>query len=424
MLSTIKHLTFIDPITGLNNYFSFLSEILRLDPLSKSNKKSLYIVLISIDNFKKINTFYGYEFGNQVLKKLGENISVLLKENEIASRYFGDEMLLGLQGNNQSEIEAMVEYIIAVSEKSIAISNVQLNLELSCGISVLTSTTTLEDVIRQSTLAKFKAKSKKNKKIVFYNQSIYEELQNKQALEDALSMAITNEELHLLYQPIYDTIKQEIVGYEALLRWNHPTYQFIPISTVIETAETNGSIVEIGEWVFRKAVTALSQLHKEDPTLFMSINVSPIQLLSENFLSFIHHSILTVKIPASSIAIEITENTTMLDVASKKIILSKIKEMGFTISIDDFGTGYSSLNYLSNLPIDTVKIDKQFIQSITTDEYSRTLIAAVIAIVKTLNLSVIAEGVETIEQLNLLHKMGCSIIQGYIISKPIPLDED
>lgn len=213
MLSQIKHLTFIDPITGLNNYFSFLNEIHHMDSQLLKPLDSTYIVIVSIDNFKKINNFYGYEFGNQVLRELGNNISESLMENEIIARYFSDEMILCLQGKNEKMVEAKIEEIIHVFDSSMVVLNVNKNLELSCGVSLLSSTNELEDVIRQATLAKFKAKATPTKKIIFYDESINDEIQQEQKMEDALNNAIINRELKLVYQPIYDTIQEKIIGY-------------------------------------------------------------------------------------------------------------------------------------------------------------------------------------------------------------------
>lgn len=424
MLSQIKHLTFVDPITGLDNYFSFLNEVHHMDIQENKNQDLMYVVIVSIDNFKRINNFYGYEFGNDVLKELGENITSSLVGKEIVARYFSDEMILTMRGNNEQTIESRLEEIIQIFDESIEILNVSKNLELSCGVARLNGTDVLENVIRKATLAKLKAKATPTKKIVFYNWTIEAEIQQEQRMEDALNKAIINNQLRLVYQPIYDTIQQKTIGYEALLRWDHPLFGSTPISTVIDIAETNGMIIQIGEWVFETAVLKLKKLHTSNPDLFMSINVSSRQLVDMNFTNFIQDTIQQSAVSASKITLEITETTTMMDVQDKKTILTQVKEMGLCVSIDDFGTGYSSLNYLSQLPIDTIKIDKQFIQLIDTDKYSRTLVASVIAIAKALKLKVIAEGVETIEGLTLLQELGCTIIQGYYISKPISLDNN
>jgi diguanylate cyclase (GGDEF)-like protein len=423
MLTQIKQLTFVDPITGLNNYFSFQSEIPYLLKEYSQLKSSCYIVILSIENFKKFNTFYGYEFGNNVLKQLGKNISSIVTQHERVARYFSEEMILALCGKSDSEITTRAQEIITLAETTMSISMVEIKLTINCGISKLYPSTSLPDVIRQATLAKHKAKIMTHGNLVFYDQTIDDDIRKRQALEEALSFALLNNELYLLYQPVYNTLQQKIIGYEALLRWNHPLYKSIPIGTVIEIAETNGLINEIGAWVFEAALTKLSQLHKNDPTLAVSINVSPLQLISDGFLSYVKTIIKKLDVPTSKIIIEITENTTMLDVLDKIVILNQIRELGLSIAIDDFGTGYSSLNYLSQLPVDIVKIDKQFIDRVTIDNYTHTLIGSVVSIAKSLNLMVVAEGVETQEQLNELQRLGCTIIQGYLISKPINLED-
>lgn len=424
MLDQIKQLTFFDPITGLNNYISFMNEAVQLQANCINHNQTCYIAIVSIVNFKKINTFYGYDLGNDILRELSQKIVSVLDEGEIVARYFSDEMVLGLYCTGKDDIHSKIQRIINACESTMTIANVQLQLDINCGISTLTVEKSLEDALREATLANHKSKTLVVGNTTFYDQAIYEEIQEKQALETALALAIDNNELFLLYQPIYDSLQQRVVGYEALLRWNHPDYQLIPISTIIEIAETNGLITQIGEWVFKNAVFKLNELHQKDNSLFMSINVSPLQLISDGFLTMLEDTLKTASVPPAKIVIEITERLTMLDVSDKKVILTSIKKMGVHISVDDFGTGYSSLSYISQLPIDTIKIDRQFIQQIAVDDYSRTLVTAIISIAKTLNLSVIGEGVETDVQLKILQELGCSIIQGYIISKPISLDKD
>lgn len=423
MLAQIKQLTFVDPITGLNNYLSFLHDTPFL--IAKQHKENhvCYLMIVSIENFKTINTFYGYEFGNKVLYQLGHHISSILNENECIARYFSDELILTLCAFNEAKIKARVQQILAIAQQPLMISNVELKLSINVGVSIIKPTIPLQQIIQEATLAKHKAKYTENNNIIYYDKSIQDDLQFKQGLEAALALAIENNEFYLLYQPIYNTNLQKTIGYEALLRWNHPQYKSIPISTVIEIAETNGFINELGIWVFKNASSKLKKLHESDPSLFMSINVSPIQLQSNNFLSIIEDTIKESKVPASTICLEITENSTMLDVIDKKIILNHIKALGVLVSIDDFGTGYSSLSYLSQLPIDAIKIDKQFIQQIDKDNYTHTLIASVIAIAKALDLMVVAEGVENQHQQRLLEKLNCFVIQGYYISKPISLED-
>lgn len=216
-------------------------------------------------------------------------------------------------------------------------------------------------------------------------------------------------------------IQKKIIGYEALLRWNNPDYLNVPIIDVIRLAESKGYIHDIGRFVLVEAVNQLKRLNEVDPQLYMCVNVSPLQLQNQAFLECALNSLSNIRFNPKNLMIEMTESAAMLDIEAKQEILFKLKELGFRIAIDDFGTGYSSLIYIAKLPIDTIKIDREFISKIETDEYPRALIISILSIAKSLNLTVIAEGVETQDQAIALLNIGCEVIQGYYISKPVLL---
>lgn len=418
MLAQLKELTYVDPITGLNNFISFLNEMPRLSETFFDLELTCYVAIVSIDDFKRINSLYGYDIGNSVLRHFGERVQHYLKEDEIVARYFGDEMILSLYAKDEQDIHDRINWIIEHAQKPIVVSNIEVHLDVRCGIAALEPFKTMEDVIRHATIAKHKAKNTDNTHVIFYNKLIHQEIKEKQALEDALDLAIANEELYLMYQPIYDIEKNKTIGYEALLRWNHPHYSNIPISEIISLAESNGQIISIGQFVFTEALLKLKTLNRHDPDLFVSINVSALQLQNSQFVDFVSKRLLITGVNPKNVTIEITESATMLDVNDKRILLNQLRDLGISISIDDFGTGYSSLIYISKLPIHTIKIDKDFIQKVLIDDYAKTLITSILSIAKTLDLKVIAEGVESKEQLDAIYDLGCNLIQGYYIAKP------
>ncbi len=422
MLSQLKLLTYVDPITGLNNYFSFLSELPNLSETFFNQDSKCYVAIISIDDFKKINTIYGYDVGNETLRMFSALVNEQLNDDELIARYFGDEMILSLFAKDDQDIEARINRIIALSQEPLKISKLEINLDVSCGIATFKPFKPIDDVIRQATIAKHKAKNSDDM-IVFYNQVIYQEIQDRQSLEAALEKALVNQEFYLVYQPIVNMQTNQIKGYEALLRWNHPTYRNIKIDQVIRLAESNGMIIKIGLWVLEQACKDLLIIRKDNYELSMSINVSPIQLRSSTFSSTITNIFNRTGCDPTNIQFEITEHTAMLDVESKRLMLEKLVEQGITFSMDDFGTGYSSLIYISQLPINSIKIDKSFIQKALEDDYSKTLISAIITLANALKLDVVAEGVETQAQYDLLLSMGCHYIQGYYISKPKQVKE-
>jgi diguanylate cyclase (GGDEF)-like protein len=421
MLTQIKQLTYIDPITGLNNLFSFLSEMGQVNHKFALNDQQAYVLILSIDDFKRINSIYGHDIGNDTLKALSGLIQPHLKKHEMIARYFGDEMICSMYSRSELEIRQRVESIVALVRQPITVSGIDIHLDISCGVARLEEASTLTLTIRQATLAKHKAKSDPYTHVVFYSQSIYLEMLSKQDLEEAITLAIENEEFYLLYQPIYHMGEQKIKGYEALLRWNHPKYAIVPIIDVIRLAESKGLIQDIGHFVFLEAATKLRSLNEHDPNLSIAVNLSPIQLQNQTFIDRALLALSQVKFNPHNLVIEITEGATVLDSEEKQNILNRLKSLGFRIAIDDFGSGYSSLLYITKLPIDTIKIDRDFIQKIECDDFSRVLVVSIISIAKTLNLTVIAEGVETLAQAQVLQNLGCELIQGYYISKPKPL---
>lgn len=420
MLTQIKDLTYTDPITRLNNFFSFVNEMAQVaqSPHLGSN---IYVLILSIDDFKRINSLYGYDIGNETLKALSHKIQPHLRKNEMIARYFGDEMILSMFANSELDVRQRVEAIVALSRQPLDVSGIEIHLDVSCGFARYDESSTISIAIRQATLAKHKAKLDPYTHVMYYSQSIYLDILAKQDLEEALIHAIDNEEFYLLYQPIYDLKREKISGYEALLRWNHPKYAIIPIIDVIKLAESKGLIHDIGRFVLLEAATALKQLNDKDPSIFISINVSPLQLQNQSFVDSCASAINQVNFNPNNLTIEITEGANMLDADEKVDLLLRLKALGFRIAMDDFGSGYSSLLYIAKLPIDVIKIDRDFINKIDCDDFARVLIVSIISIASTLKLSVVAEGVETQVQADTLRQLGCDFIQGYLISKPKPL---
>ena len=420
MLTQIKDLTYVDPITGLNNFFSFVNEMAQVSQTPHYGSY-IYVLILSIDDFKRINSLYGYDIGNETLKSLSHKIQPHLRKNELIARYFGDEMILSMYANSELDIRQRVEAIVALSRQPLDVSGIEIHLDVSCGFARYDESSTISIAIRQATLAKHKAKLDPYTHVMYYSQSIYLDILAKQDLEEALIHAIDNEEFYLLYQPIYDLKREKISGYEALLRWNHPKYAITPIIDVIKLAESKGLIHDIGRFVLLEAATALKQLNEQDPSIFISINVSPLQLQNQSFVETCANAITQINFNPNNLTIEITEGSSMLDADEKLDLLLRLKKLGFRIAMDDFGSGYSSLLYIAKLPIDVIKIDRDFINKIDCDDFARVLIVSIISIASTLKLSVVAEGVETQVQADTLRQLGCDFIQGYLISKPRPL---
>lgn len=416
MLQEIKNLTYIDPVTQIGNYRSYLSTSnIRLKTMPDA---TYYVVIISIDDFKKINSLGGYGFGNETLKKFAEIIQQQLNESEIIARYFGDEMILLLNEEDLEHLRKRISIILKECQRPFIIMDIDIHLSISCGIARHNSQDSIENSIHNSSIAKLKAKKLGGNIAIFYGDEIYQEIKLEQEIEKALYHAIDRNELYLVYQPIFDLKSMSVSGFEALLRWNHPIYNTQSIDSIIKIAENSGLIKKIGHWVMKEACHQLKGLNESFPTLSIAINVSVIQFKDTYFMKNVEELLNYTQINRSNLVFELTESSAMSNVDDILKDLMRLKELGIGLSIDDFGTGYSSLAYLSQFPIDHIKIDRNFIQKIAKEPSALMLVKTIITLAKSLHLEIIAEGVENLEEMNILKKLECDKIQGYLISKP------
>ena len=421
MLNEIKNLTFVDPVTQVPNYRSYLLDAYRLTREHPS--KQYYVVVLSINDFKKINSMGGYGFGNETLKQFADLLGSTLYAYELVARYFGDEMVLFLHAENQESVRLRVQRLLALAQKPFKIMDIEIHLSLSCGFASHERLRDVETTIHNATLAKLKAKKLGGNSAVFFEDDIQQEIKKEQDIESELFKAIEKKELYPVYQPIVDLKTMEVSGYETLLRWNHPLYYHESIQTIITIAENNGQIIEIGRYILNEAILELKRLNQTHPDMVVTFNVSALQLKDTHFITFLKNRIKVIGVKPENLCIELTESTAMDDVEVKLMDLHQIKAIGCKIAIDDFGTGYSSLAYLSLFPINHIKIDKSFVHKMMNDEPTRQLVSSMITLAHNLKLEVVAEGVETLEQADLLKTLGCDMIQGYFISKPKRMEE-
>lgn len=416
MLKEIKNLTFVDPVTQIHNYRSYLSETTNI--LKSNPSATYYVVVISIDDFKKINSLGGYGFGNDTLKKFSEIIKKQLKDDEIIARYFGDEMILLLHEENLETLRERISILLKECQRPFVIMDIDIHLSISCGIALHINLENIETSIHNSTIAKLKAKKLGGNIAIFYGDGINQEIKLEQDIEKELYHAIDRNELYLVYQPILDLNTMRISGFEALLRWNHPIYHMQPIAIIIKIAENTAQIHKIGRWVIQEACNQLKTLNDSFPKLNIAVNVSVVQFNDQYFIKNVEELIYHSGINKENLTFEITESSAMNNVDDILKDLNRLKDLGLGLSIDDFGTGYSSLAYLSLFPIDHIKIDQSFIKKITSESSALMLVKTMITLAKSLHLEVIAEGVENIEEMNILKSIDCDKIQGYLISKP------
>lgn len=419
----IEFLAHTDSLTGLPNYYSFMKSAHEMVDEAKQTNKKFALFLLDLDQFKKINDTLGHNFGDFVLEMLARKLCSIAQDDWLISRMGGDEFTLCMTIKNTREANLIAEKIHSLIQEPFILQGNEFHLTASIGISVFPyDGDNMKTLMKRADIAMFEAKTSRNN-YHFYTKEMDEQSLELLILEQHLRKAIKNNELLVHYQPQYSLTKGKVTGFEALIRWNHPEKGMIPPSVFIPIAEETGMINEIGHWVLYKACSQLTKWHKIGyDDLSISVNLSLRQFNETNLFNQVKQVIDYVALDPTLLKLEITESMSM-NVQHAIDVLNQLKELGVKISIDDFGTGYSSLSYLNKFPIDQLKIDQSFIRNMAKEKHNKAVIASIISIAKHLNVSVIAEGVETEEELNYLKGQGCFEIQGYYISKPLPADE-
>lgn len=416
----LHHLAYHDQLTGLCNRRSLNERLAAL----MSEKKDLRCALlfIDIDNFKYVNDTLGHTFGDQLLVKASERFLQFQESNCSVFKLGGDEFIVLMESfKGIEEIERLAVKILQEFKAHFEIGKNSLFITVSIGISVYPDHgASMDELLKNADIAVYKAKETGRNRIVVYNEPMNEAVTERMYIEKYLRTALENNEFELHYQPQLDINANKISGFEALIRWRNSEWGFISPQKFIGIAEDTHLIVPIGEWVFKNACSFLKRLHQEGHTeLNISINISMLQLLQEDFVDMVMETLASMKLNPKQIELEITESILMESYETIAGKLKLLRERGVKIALDDFGKGYSSLNYLKQLPITTLKIDKSFIDTIQEDEKNKSLTNLIVKIGKSMDLCVIAEGVETQEQMDYLVKHKCNKIQGYLFSKPI-----
>ncbi len=415
-----------DSLTGLTNRHAFNRQLEQSIARAKRHHHSVALLFIDLDRFKRVNDNLGHEMGDILLQEVALRLKQCIRDGDTISRIGGDEFTIVLESiHNVRNIASVAEKIIAQLNLPFLIREHELHIGVSVGIATYPDSATEADaLVRCADIAMYKIKEKTSNQYHFFTDEMEREVHDALLLEDKLRIALEKDEFQLFYQPQFDALSKEIVGIEVLIRWNPDGEGFIPPGRFIPKAEEMGLIVPIGNWVIDKACQQLRHWLNDglvDNSIHLAINISMQQMLNTSLTSHIQSAINRHQLPANCIEIEITESVMMEDVNKSIEIIQGLHEMGISISIDDFGTGYSSLSYLRVLPLDMLKIDMSFIQTLADSEQNEKIVCAIIALGQTLGLKVIAEGVEEQYQLEFLQRYHCDIIQGYLFSKPLPV---
>lgn len=427
MMEVISKLTYHDLLTGLSSRKVFEEQMELALAHSKRNQENLATMIIGIDKFKNINDAFGLSAGDELLKKIAQRIKTNIREEDGLCRITGDEFAVYFpEIENEKQVIRFAEKIINDIKMPFYIGENKIYISASAGLSFyLKDGTSKGGLLKNAKIALRRAKEKGGGTYQLYTPMMKEELLEQMELEKMLVEALDKNEFKIFYQPIIDIEDLSIIGMEALLRWDHPTLGRISPAKFIPIAEENGFIVKLGEWVLRKACEQNIKWQKSGlKKIFVAVNISLRQFHSKNFVNKVRGILEETGIDPQYLGLEITESIAMENEDYTIKILKELKDMGIYISMDDFGTGYSSLSYLNKFPIDTLKIDKSFINDIVDAKGNNCPIAStIIAMGHNLNLRITAEGVETVEQLSYLKNQKCDTIQGYLFSKPVNSEE-
>ena len=419
----IRHQAFYDSLTGLSNRERLNRVLLTAVEKTIDNDHRGAVLYIDLDNFKTINDTMGHSIGDKVLVEIADRFNKLVSFNKFFFRIGGDEFVAIIHGATNTEpIEEFSHEIIKILEEQVTIGSKSFNITASVGVAIFPHHgMSVEELLKKADMAMYKAKENGKNGYQIFDDSMQTELVTKVTLEEGIRKAMINDEFLLYYQPQYDIKQGKIKGMEVLLRWFSPSLGWVPPLQAIKIAEETGLIVKLEKWIFKNACLFAAKINgRVTEQVKISVNISAVHIMQSNFVDTIKSIITETKVDCRWIELEITETAMMESFESNKKKLQELRQLGIGIHLDDFGSGYSSLNYLQNLPIDYVKIDKIFIASMLNSERDSRITATIVELAHTIGLKVIAEGVENKEQFDQLGSFGCDIIQGYYIGKPMP----
>lgn len=421
-----RELAHFDSLTGLPNRNLFKDRLEQQAKRTTRSNKNLALLYIDIDFFKKVNDSMGHHAGDDLICAASNRIRSCLRDSDTVARIGGDEFNVIL--NELSAIRSanlVANKILKSLAEPFTILGNKVFISGSIGISIYPNDTrNIEDLKRYADLAMYDAKDQGRNRFSYYSKSLHNKIKDKLKIEEHLRNAIEKDELFLQYQPIIKLDESRMIGAEALLRWNNSELNNVSPADFILIAEESRLINEIGEWALRKACEQLSKWRKkDDPKFQLSVNVSPIQLENENFAETVKNILDSYQLSSDSLKIEITEGLIIEEKSTSVTTLKKLSDMGIVLLLDDFGTGHSSLSYLHKLPFHVLKVDRSFVTKLDSYSVTNSIIPSIIAMAHKLNLSVIAEGVETRESLKILMELNCEYAQGYYFDKPLNAEE-
>jgi diguanylate cyclase (GGDEF)-like protein len=418
----LRHMATHDALTELPNRLLLSDRIRMVISHARRSGQGFSVATIGLDGFKKVNDGLGHPVGDTVLRLAAARLRKTLRDSDTLARVGGDEFVAVLPGTfTEAQIKLVTGRLLATFQAPFEVDSHTIYVGASVGVAIYPEHA--EDEVRLVALADTamsRAKETGKARCVVYSMDEAGPPQHDISLEAAMFQAVREGEFLLYYQPIVDTKTRQIQGFETLMRWKHPTLGMVPPARFIPIAETNGLINLLGAWALRAACVQLKRFEQvAGRDLYISVNISPRQFRNDKFLGVLDEAIAFSGVRGDQLVLEITEGTLMIDPAHAETILTRMAERHARIAIDDFGTGYSSLAYLKRFPISVLKVDRAFIKDLPASAKDGAICNAVLDLAKHLGLSVVAEGVETEQQLDFLEQRGCEYIQGYLTGKPM-----
>ena len=417
----LRHMAMSDSLTGLPNRASFNDHLDHEIDLAAETGGKVALIGIDLDRFKEINDLHGHGTGDEVLQVLARRMNKLLGEGEFAARLGGDEFAAIYRMQGPAELPNFLSRLETALFKPIRLDDFEVIPGASMGVAIYPDNAAdKEALVNNADLAMYRAKADITRAVCFYERSMDEMVRARRNLAGELREALESNQLDVHYQVQTSLTTGEIRGYEALLRWEHPQRGFIPPTEFIPLAEENGLILQMGEWVLR---TACAKAASWEPPYKVAVNLSPVQFAHTDLPKLVMEVLRETGLAPDRLELELTESTIFADKERSLHMLRQIKELGVNIALDDFGTGYSSLDTLRAFPFDKIKLDRSFMSEVESSPQAKAIIRAVLALGKSLEIPVLAEGIETHGQLALLTTEGCDEAQGYLFGRPAPLQQ-
>ncbi len=415
----IRRLAFEDALTGLPNRAMITARLNTMSEVGQRIGQGFAVLLLNLDRFREVNETLGHEAGDQILITVGQRLRAVVKSTEYVSRFGGDEFALILGTSKIVDLERVVDRIHDALGQPLFAAGQEIDVSASIGVTTFPEHgVEASTLLRRCDIAMYKSKRTRSK-LTLYETPQDDHREERLHLLGDLRRAIQDNELQLMYQPKIELASGRVHGVEALVRWAHPSRGLVPPLDFLPFAEQTGAIIAITRWVITEATRQAAAWMKAGLVLRMSLNISARDLVDHALVDHINRALLACSMPASMLCLEITESALMEDATTARTVLQRLSALGVALSIDDYGTGYSSLAYIKDLPVDELKIDRAFVKDMESNSQDVAIVRSTIDLGHTLNLAVVAEGVETAGQLQLLGSLGCDYAQGYYISRPL-----